>query len=38
MNGRTEYGRKRCELCGINGFERDKISHSYYGVMEKKEV
>ena len=31
MNGRMEYGRKRCGLCGINGFNIDKISLSYYG-------
>ena len=28
MNGRMEYGRKRCGLCGINGFNIDKISLS----------
>lgn len=36
MNGRMEYGRKRCGLCGINGFNIDKISLLYFGVMEKK--
>ena len=31
MNGKMEHGRKHCGLCGINGFDIDKISLSFYG-------
>lgn len=31
MNGRMEHGRKHCGACGINGFDIDKISLSYFG-------
>ena len=31
MNGKMEYGRKRCGLCGINGFDIDEFSLSYFG-------
>ena len=31
MNGKMEHGRKHCGLCGINGFDIDKISLSFGG-------
>ena len=34
MNGRMEHGRKHCGPCGINGFDIDKISLSFYGEIE----